>query len=108
MEQSIVLELIPLSRDDDGVIRVSLTRVTLDTIVAAYRDGATAEVIVQQYPCLELGDIYAVIGDHLHHRSEVGTYLLDRQAQSEAVRRDSEARFELVGVRERLLARPRT
>jgi hypothetical protein len=62
MDQSIALEPIPLSRDDDGVIPVSLTRVTLDTVVAAYRDGATSEVIVQQYLWLELGDIYAVRG----------------------------------------------
>jgi hypothetical protein len=105
MEMSIALEPIPLSRDDDRVIRVNLTRVTLDTVVAAFRESATAEEIAKQYPCLALGDIYAVIGYYLRHLSEVETYLLERQAQSEAVRRDNEARFEPAGVRERLLIR---
>ncbi len=34
-----------LSRDADDVIRVGGTRVTLDTVVGAYRDGASAEEI---------------------------------------------------------------
>lgn len=36
-------EIVPLVADVDGVIRVEKTRVTLDTIVAALLDGATAE-----------------------------------------------------------------
>lgn len=38
-------EIIPLKTDKDGVMRVSKTRVTLDTIVAAFSEGATAEEI---------------------------------------------------------------
>ena len=41
---------IPLEADLDGVVRISGTRVTLDTVVAAFKDGATAEEIVFQYP----------------------------------------------------------
>ncbi|MEP0758427.1 DUF433 domain-containing protein [Trichocoleus sp. DQ-A2] len=37
------------------------TRVTLDTVVAAFNSGATAEEIVFQYPSLQLANIYAVI-----------------------------------------------
>jgi uncharacterized protein (DUF433 family) len=100
------LDLIePLSRGADGVIRVGQTRVTLDTVVAAHREGATAEEIVQQYPSLELADVSAVIGFYLHHLPEVETYLRQREAQSEAIRRDNEARFDPAGVRGRLLAR---
>jgi uncharacterized protein (DUF433 family) len=94
-----------LSRDADGVIRVGGTRVTLDTVIAAYRDGATAEEIERQYPSLDLADVYAVIGDYLHRRTEVDTYLSERAAQAALVRRDNELRFEPSGVRERLLAR---
>jgi uncharacterized protein (DUF433 family) len=105
MGLSIAPEPLPLSRDADGVIRVGHTRVTLDTIVDTYCEGATADEIVQQYPSLELADVHAVIGYYLHHRSEVEMYLKDRQAQSEAVRRDNESRFDPAGARERLLAR---
>jgi Protein of unknown function (DUF433) len=49
MAALITTEIIPLETDSDGVIRVSQTRVTLDTIVTAFKEGATAEEIAQQY-----------------------------------------------------------
>ncbi len=41
------IETLPLTTDPAGVIRVDQTRVTLDTIVAAFIEGATAEEVVQ-------------------------------------------------------------
>jgi len=99
------VETIPLEADTDGVIRVSNTRVTLDTIVHAFGDGATAEEIAQQYPSVALADIYSVIGYYLRHTSEVDEYLQQRQEQADRIREINEARFNPVGVRERLLAR---
>ena len=84
------------------------TRVTLDTVVAAFEEGATAEEIVQQYPTLRLADAYAAIGYYLRHRSEVGTYLAQRRHQSNEVRQENVARFNASGVRARLLARRRS
>ena len=43
----ITTEPIPLETDADGVVRVGGTRVTLDTIVAAFTKGATAEEILK-------------------------------------------------------------
>jgi uncharacterized protein (DUF433 family) len=105
MGLSIAPEPIPLSWSPDGVIQVANTRVTLDTVVAAHCDGATADEIARQYPSLELADVYAIIGYYLRHRAEVENYLTERQIQSDAVRRDSESRFDPAGVRDRLLAR---
>jgi hypothetical protein len=45
-------EVTPLTVDANGVLRVGNTRATLDTVLAAFADGATAEEIVQQYPSL--------------------------------------------------------
>jgi uncharacterized protein (DUF433 family) len=98
-------EPIPLTIDGHGVVRVGGTRVTLDTIVAAFHDGATAEEIVQQYPSLQLADVYAVIGYYLRHQREVEAYLQERQQHSETVYQENEARFDPRGVRDRLLAR---
>jgi hypothetical protein len=51
-------EIIPLTADAHGVLRIGHTRVTLDTVLAAFAEGATAEEIVQQYPyndiCLDM------------------------------------------------------
>jgi uncharacterized protein (DUF433 family) len=96
---------LPLVSDSDGVVRVGGTRVTLETVVAAFHEGATAEEIVQQYPSLKLADVYQVIGYYLRRTSEVEAYLQRRQAEAEIVRQENEARFDPQGVRDRLLAR---
>ncbi len=96
---------LPLILDFDGVVRISETRVTLDTIIYAFRDGATAEEIAQQYPSLSLSDIYSVIGYYLQQSEKVNAYLQRREAVTAAVRKENEARFDPDGVRERLLAR---
>ncbi len=98
-------EVIPLAADVHGVLRVGNTRVTLDTVLAAFSDGATAEEIVQQYPSLQLADVYSIIGYYLRHTAEVDAYLHQRHGQREAIRQQNEARFDPHGVRDRLLAR---
>lgn len=101
----IATEPIPLETDADGIVRVGRTRVTRDTIVTAFNEGATAEEIAQQYPTLQLADVYAVISYYLRRRSEVGAYLHRRQQQADCIREENESRFDPHGVRDRLLAR---
>ena len=67
MSIAIVSISIPLNIDQCGVIRVTHTRVTLDTVVYAFLDGATGQDIAQRYPSLDLGDVYAVLGYCLRH-----------------------------------------
>lgn len=105
MATAAITELIPLHVDADDVIRVSGTRVTLDTLVAAFTEGATAEEITQQYPALKLADVYSVIGYYLRHPVEVRSYLQQRQQYAAEVRQQNEARFDPAGIRERLLSR---
>ncbi len=105
MPLTVTPERVPLAVDRDGVVRVEGTRVTLDTVVAAFREGATAEEITQQYPSLRLADVYAVIGYYLRHQPEVDSYLRERQRHAAGARRTNEARFDPEGVRDRLLAR---
>ncbi|PSB06030.1 hypothetical protein C7B69_24630 [filamentous cyanobacterium Phorm 46] len=96
---------IPLVTDENGAIRISKTRVTLDTVVTAFLEGSLAEEIKDQYPSLQLSDIYSVIGYYLRHQTEVDAYLLVRQQLASEVRQEAEKRFNPIGVRERLLAR---
>lgn len=95
---------VPLDADHDGTIRVRGTRITLDTVVEAFRRGATAEEITQQYPTLSLADVYSVLAYFLRHEQEVTVYLSDRAAARGAVRSENERRFDPQGVRDRLLA----
>lgn len=98
-------EPVPLAMDRDGKIRVGGTRVTLDTIVAAFENGATAEEIANQYPSVQLADIYATITYYLRQPDEVNQYLDRREEEAQQVRRENEARFDPAGIRDRLLAR---
>ena len=94
-----------LLREVDGALRVGGTRVTLDTVVGAYLDGAAAEEIALAYDSLELADIHETIAYYLRHRAEVEAYLVRREAKAEEVRRVNENRWPSAGIRERLLAR---
>jgi len=105
MAPSISPEIIPLQVDANGVIRVAGTRVTLETVIEAFSEGATAEEIVQQYPSIKLADTYSVIGYYLRRSPEFETYLRQRKAQAQAVRQQNELRFDPQGLRERLLTR---
>jgi uncharacterized protein (DUF433 family) len=98
-------EVIPLETDEHGVIRVSNTRVTLDTVVTAFKAGATAEEIAQQYPTIPLADVYYVIGYYLHKQDEVEVYLGKRKQEAEELQKQIEVRINPIGIRERLLAR---
>lgn len=100
-----VTETIPLVTDIDGVIRVGNTRVTLDTVITAFLDGATAEEITHQYPSLNLADVYSVIGYYLRRRAEIDAYLHQRRKLAEQIRKQNESRFDPSGIRDRLLAR---
>lgn len=57
MTLEIVAEPAPLETNADGVVQVGKTRVTLDTVVAVFKQGATAEEIVYRYPSLKLVDV---------------------------------------------------
>ncbi|MEQ1909397.1 MAG: DUF433 domain-containing protein [Vicinamibacterales bacterium] len=105
MSSTETTERVPIHTDADGAIRVAGTRVTLDTLVAAFDAGATAEEIVQQYPSVALADVYSVITYYLRHQADVCAYLQERQGQAATVRHENERRFPSARVRERLLAR---
>ncbi|AFY34418.1 DUF433 domain-containing protein [Calothrix sp. PCC 7507] len=105
MTLAIALEPTPIETDAYGIVRVAKTRVTLDTVVTAFLEGCTPEEVREQYPSLQLSDIYLVIGYYLRHRDEVNTYLAERQLQANLIQQEAEQRFSPIGIRDRLLAR---
>jgi uncharacterized protein (DUF433 family) len=105
MTLTIVAELAPLNANEDGVILIGKTRVTLDTVISVFQQGATAEETVYRYPSLNLADVYATIAFYLKHESEVEAYLQQRRQQSQEIRTMNQAKFDPQGLRDRLLAR---
>ncbi len=98
---------IKLTKTEAGVFRIGDSRVSLDTVIIAFSQGATPEQIVEDYDSLELAEVYAVISYYLQNRDEVEDYLARRKVEREHLRRQVESRSNPQGIRERLLARRR-
>jgi uncharacterized protein (DUF433 family) len=99
-------ERVPLYLDEHGDIRVTGSRVTLDTIVAEYESGATPQAIAQGFDTVELADVYSIIGFYLRHRPAVQQYLQTQEAKAaEAWKKAEAAGMTRPGIREELQAR---
>jgi uncharacterized protein (DUF433 family) len=78
-------------RDDHGVFRVGETRISLDYVVYAYRQGCSAESIQDQYPGLTMEEVYGAIAFYLANRAEVDDYLKQQEKVWDEFRRKAEA-----------------
>ena len=102
---AIATEPVPLRTDSDGSVRVGTSRVLLDVVIAAFKQGASAEQIVDQFPSIDLVDAYAVIAFYLRHTKDVDAYLEERRKEADQIRSEIEAKQRDSGIRDRLLAR---
>ncbi len=100
-----LVDAIPLSKDASGVFRVGGSRVTLDLVIRAFNRGATPEEIAQDFPSLQLPDIYQVIGYYLKHGSELAGYFDQRARAERKMLEAHQEEWSPRGLRDRLLAR---
>jgi uncharacterized protein (DUF433 family) len=56
------------------------TRISLDSIVYAFRQGLSPESIVRSFPLLTLELVYGAIAFYLANRAEIDAYLADEEA----------------------------
>ena len=61
------------------------TRISLDSIVYAFRKGLFPESIAQSYPLLTLEQVYGAITFYLANRSDIDAYLLSEEQAFEAM-----------------------
>ena len=74
---------VPLLASEDGTIRVAGTRVSLDSVLHHYEQGATAEEIALRFPALRLADIHSCLAYYLNHRDQIGEYLKRQRRQAD-------------------------
>ena len=100
-----VAQPVPLTQWEDGTIRITGTRVTLDVIVNQFILGATAEQIHDSFPAASLKDIYGAIYYYLAHTEAVDAYVGEQQKTAVDTRQWAENQPGHRALRERLLAR---
>jgi len=76
---------------DEGGYRIEGTRVSLDSVVYAFNEGQSPEMIVQSFPALQLEQVYGAITFYLAHRSQVDAYLDQARQDYEAARQAERA-----------------
>lgn len=70
----------------DGVYRVAGTRVSLDSIVYAWRRGTPAEMIQREcFSTLTLAQVFGALAYYLDHQSQVNDYLLKAAEEEKAI-----------------------
>lgn len=76
----------------DGGYRVAGTPVSLDSIVYAFKNGDTAEMIAGNFPVLDLEQVYGALTYYLANRTEIDRQLERTRAEyAEQVREDRSA-----------------
>jgi uncharacterized protein (DUF433 family) len=99
-------QAVPLTRLPNGTLRVTGTRIPLERIVESYKDGESAEGIVESFDSLKLADVYAVISYYLNHVAEVEAYLQKQEQLGDEIQRQIEAtQPRRPGFRAELMAR---
>jgi uncharacterized protein (DUF433 family) len=64
-----------------GRLRIDGTRVTVQQIVTLYKRGETAEEIAQNFPQVDLSQVYAALAHYHANRAEVERELADESAE---------------------------
>jgi uncharacterized protein (DUF433 family) len=78
--------------DEHGVYRVAGTQVPLDSLVYAFDQGHSPETIQEQYPVLNLEQIYGAITYYLANQGAVHQYLTSQDKIWDEERRKSQAK----------------
>jgi uncharacterized protein (DUF433 family) len=100
---------VPFVVTEYGTIRITGSRVSLDSIIHHYKLGATAEEIACRFPSVSLADIHLTIAYYLSHREAVEKYLLQQESEADLLQRriesDPEHHKTMTELRERILSR---
>ncbi len=96
---------VPLTQIENGVWRVTGTRIPLERVIECYHAGLRPETTVEHFDRLRLADVYAIIGYYLDNKDAVDEYLRQAEEEAVALRRMIEANQPPTPTREELLSR---
>ncbi len=105
MKRQSLKQDVPLTPGEHGVLRITGSRVTLDSIIHSFKNGATAEQVQEDFPSLKLAQVYAVIAYYLEHTKAIDDYLVRQSDGAKMVRRRIERGLDAKPLRTRLRRR---
>jgi uncharacterized protein (DUF433 family) len=68
----------------EGAYRIGGTRVSLDSVVYLFREGLSAESMVESYPALTLEQVHGALAFYLANQKEIDAYLAEGQRDAES------------------------
>jgi uncharacterized protein (DUF433 family) len=74
----------------DGNYYLAGTRISLDSIVHAFRRGESPETICQNFELLQLEEVYGAIAYYLANQDDIDAYLIRQNEKWDEGRRSSE------------------
>lgn len=83
-----ITQKVPLTLWKDGSIRVKGTRLPIDRIVYAYKNGECPEEIYDSFPsdAYEVADIYSIIAYYLNNKSKIEKYMVKREKEAKEIK----------------------
>ena len=73
----------------EGAYRVGDSRVSLDSLVYLFREGLSAESMVESHPALTLEQVHGALAFYLANRHEIDTYLAEGERAAEVQHQQS-------------------
>lgn len=98
-------QTVPLTRWEDGSIRIAGSRVRYEYVVDLFKNGASAEHILEVFPSLRLKDIYGALFYYLDHTEAVEEYLKSQKRAEEEGYQFIQSHFDNSDLRERIRLR---
>ena len=95
-------DAVPLRYDSDGNIRVTDSRITIETIVCCLEMGDTPEDIQDGFPSLTLDQINAIIGWYLNNQADVDEYIREGEEEAEKLRQEIESWPQNIAFKEKM------
>ena len=73
----------PYIEERNGGLYVGGTRVSLDSIVIRFQEGASPERIIHSFPALKLSQVYGAIAYYLENEEAINEYIAQGQLELE-------------------------
>ena len=88
----------------EGAYRIGDTRVSLDSLVYLFREGMSAESMVDSYPALTLEQVHGAIAFYLGNQHDIDQYLAEGQREAQSQHAQSrKTNAELIAILQRAL-----